>query len=84
MQAYHEIWNDSWKFFKHYASRMPLPDNEWTELINMLPKFVARHPEHEKFARKMILTIEKELETIYKAMTQEGHHEIQNHHTPAH
>ena len=68
MEPYQEVWNDSLRFFNHYSSKMPLSEADWEELISMLPKFVARHPDHADFARKMILAVESELEVIDKAM----------------
>lgn len=72
MQAYHDLFNDSWKFFKHYASQIPLTENQWDELITMMPKFVRRHPEHEEFARKMILMLEAEIERADKENRREN------------
>lgn len=62
MEKYRNVWDDAWRFFKYYMSKLPLTDPDWEELINMLPKFVARHPDHKDFARKMILAVESELE----------------------
>lgn len=63
LREYHEIFVDAWKFFKHYAQQIPLPEDLWSdELIPMTSKFVTRHPEHEAFARAMILVVEHELE----------------------
>lgn len=68
LKTYHTIWNESWKFFKTYAEQMPMDDAAWERAIMMLPEFVNRHPDHEYFARKMILVIEKELERLDKEM----------------
>ena len=67
MEPYQEVWNDSFRFFNHYSGKMPLTETDWEELIAMLPKFVARHPDHKDFARKIILAVESELEIIDKA-----------------
>lgn len=68
LRQYNAIWNEAWKFFKHYAGMLPLPEEIWDVLIRSLPMFVDRHKEHEEFARKMILTIENELERQDKAI----------------
>ena len=62
MEPYKEIWDDAWRFFKYYAGKIPMTDDEWIELIPMTSKFVKRHPGHEAFARAMILVVENELE----------------------
>ena len=62
MEDYQNVWDDAWRFFKHYMSKLPMAESDWEELIAMLPKFVARHPDHKVFARKMILAVESELE----------------------
>lgn len=62
LKKYLAVFNDAWKFFKHYAGKIPMTDDEWSELIPMTSKFVTRHPDHEAFARAMILVVEKELE----------------------
>lgn len=62
MEPYKEIWDDAWRFFKYYLGKLPMSDTEWEELIQMFPKFVARHPDHQKLARKMIIAVESELE----------------------
>ena len=62
MEDYQNVWDDAWRFFKHYMSKLPMAESDWEELIAMLPKFVARHPNHKVFARKMILAVESELE----------------------
>ena len=72
LREYHEVWTDAWKFFKYYAGKIPMTDDEWNELIPMTSKFVARHPEHEAFARAMILVVEKELEERDREMRKEN------------
>lgn len=62
MEPYQEVWNDSLRFFNYYTGKMPMSETDWEELVNMLPKFVARHPDHQKLARKMIIAVESELE----------------------
>ena len=62
LREYHGTFVDAWKFFKHYAGKIPMTDDEWSELIPMTSKFVTRHPGHEVFARAMILVVEHELE----------------------
>lgn len=68
LRQYNAIWNESWKYFKTYAEQMPMDDATWERAIMMLPEIVNRHPEHEEFARKMILTVEKELERQDKTL----------------
>lgn len=68
LKTYHTIWNESWKYFKTYAEQTPMADATWERAIRMLAEFVNRHPDHEEFARKMILVIEKELERLDKEM----------------
>ena len=72
LREYHEVWTDAWKFFKYYAGKIPMTDDEWSELIPMTSKFVERHPEHEAFARAMILVVEKELEERDREMRKEN------------
>lgn len=67
MEPYQEIWNDSLRFFNYYVGKMPMDEADWEELVKMLPKFVARHPDHTDFARKMILAVESELEVMDKS-----------------
>lgn len=71
LKTYHTIWNDSWRFFKTYAEQMPMNDATWNRAILMTDKFVREHPEHEAFARALILVIEHELEVQDKAARKE-------------
>ena len=71
LKTYHTIWNDSWRFFKTYAEQMPMSDATWNRAILMTDKFVREHPEHEAFARALILVIEHELEVQDKAARKE-------------
>ena len=71
LKTYHTIWNDSWRFFKTYAEQMPMNDATWNRAILMTDKFVREHPEHEAFARSLILVIEHELEVQDKAARKE-------------
>lgn len=71
LKTYHTIWNDSWRFFKTYAEQMPMTDATWNRAILMTDKFVREHPEHEAFARALILVIEHELEVQDKAARKE-------------
>lgn len=72
LKTYHTIWNDSWRYFKTYAEQMPMDEAAWNRAILMTDKFVREHPEHEAFARAMILAIEHELEVQDKAMRKGG------------
>lgn len=72
LREYNTIWNDSWRFFKTYAEQMPMDEAAWERAIRMTDKFVREHPEHEAFARAMILAIEHELEVQDKAMRKGG------------
>jgi len=72
MEPYQEIWDDAWRFFKYYAGKIPMTDDEWSELIPMTSKFVTRHPDHEAFARAIILIVEKELEERDREMRKEN------------
>lgn len=72
LKTYHEIWNESWKYFRTYAEQMPMDDATWERAIMMLPEIVTRHPEHEAFARAMILVVEKELEERDREMRKEN------------
>ncbi len=72
LREYHEVWTNAWKFFKYYAGKIPMTDDEWSELIPMTSKFVERHPEHEAFARAVILVVEKELEERDREMRKEN------------
>ena len=71
LKTYHTIWNDSWRFFKTYAEQMPMSNATWNRAILMTDKFVREHPEHEAFARALILVIEHELEVQDKAARKE-------------
>lgn len=71
LKTYHTIWNDSWRFFKTYSEQMPMSDATWNRAILMTDKFVREHPEHEAFARALILVIEHELEVQDKVARKE-------------
>lgn len=68
LKQYNRLFNDAWQFFKNYASRIPMTEADWMELIPMLDTFTKRHPDHEEFARAMILTVEHELEVQDKTI----------------
>ena len=72
LKEYNTVFNDAWKFFKHYAGMIPMTEADWAELIPMTSKFVTRHPEHEAFARAIILVVEKELEERDREMRKEN------------
>ena len=62
LQKHHELWNESWRYFRHYAEKIPLSDDDWVEAIRMMSEFVDRHLENEAFARKLIIMVMRELE----------------------
>lgn len=62
LSQYHDIWNESWRYFRHYAEKIPLSDEDWKEVIDMSSIFVDRHMDHERFARKLIVIIVREIE----------------------
>ena len=66
LKQYHELWTDAWKYLKNYAALVPMTEAKWEEAINILQIFVERHPDHEEFARKVIITVFRELERIDK------------------
>ncbi len=68
LKQYHEIWNESWRYFRNYAEQLPLPEEKWEEAVKLIPIFVGRHPEHEEFARKVIIRVFGELERQDKAI----------------
>ena len=71
LRQYNTILNEAWKYFRTYAEQMPMSDATWNRAILMTDKFVREHPEHEVFARALILVIEHELEVQDKAARKE-------------
>lgn len=68
LRAYHALWTDAWKYFKNYAEKLPLTEAQWEEAVRIIPLYVERHPDHEEFARKTIITVFNELERRDKAI----------------
>ena len=68
LKEYHTIFVDAWRYFKEYATQMPMDEATWERAIRMTSEFVKQHPENEAFARALILTVEHELEVQDKAI----------------
>lgn len=68
LKAYHTIWNESWKYFKKYAEQIPMTEAAWDRAIRETCEFAEQYPEHEAFARALILAVEHELEVQDRAI----------------
>ena len=67
LKQYHTLWNDAWKFLKHYAEQQPLSDDKWGEVCDMVDRFAKTHDD-EWAAGKVAVMVFNLLEHEYKQM----------------
>lgn len=65
VKSYHQIWNDTWQFFKRYMIDMPMTEEGWDQVIREMSEYVEASP-HERMAREIIIAAFHELEAEYK------------------
>ena len=68
IKSYHQIWNDTWQFFKRYMIDMPMTEDGWSALIDDMCVYVAKS-EHPGMAKEMMLVVFRELEKEYRRRT---------------
>ena len=64
-KSYHQIWNDTWQFFKRYMINLPMTEAGWTLLIDDMCAYVKKS-EHQDVAKEMMLAAFHELEAEHK------------------
>ena len=72
IKAYYQMWSEAWKQFRSWALEFQDDDSFWQKIIREGELFIARYKgtEMERFARRTIIDVLEELETI--ALTKRG------------
>ena len=66
IKAYFQMWSEAWKQFKKWAEEFRDDDSFWEKAVKDSEAFAARYKgtDLELFARRTLITILEELETI--------------------